>query len=498
MASVGMNVARDGSSSPDLVRSLGCTWIRVVALPDVDLSGYFSHCRALGLQIMLVLARESGGNYAVYQRRYGHLIDCVQVGNEPDLASPSSWTMSPVELASLGRSARQVFGQDMPIVTAGMASGHPEWLAGMDLSWADAVAVQPYLKDAPNPNDIEDLPDVTELVAGYQALGKPLIISEWGWWGDNEVRGAEEVGDMTRWAAATGDVEVYFHFCLDDGMVPPFGLYRADGTAKPAAGTFISAAAGAIHSLWPNIEATVDPPPPAFDPWQFWSAEQISDAIGANLDHVRLYWPKLAEQLNNAGIYDRWTAIAELATIAVEVGARFEPIHEYGTPADWAGYSGGSQYAGRGFIQLTHDYNYRYYGRAVADLWNAGDAPELNLEANPDGALNPDVAAAVMAVFFRDHGIPEMAAAGNWAGIRRAVNGGMTGWQTFADAVEALKAISAPEQPAPVPPSVDPRDQTIADLTLALRTLRDETIPAIRAQVDEAERIAIQFAGARP
>lgn len=191
--------------------------------------------------------------------------------------------------------------------------------------------------------------------------------------------------------------------------------------------------------------------PGSVDPWAWWTAEQVADALGANLEHVRLYWPKLAEQLRLAGIYDRWTAIAVLGTVAVEVGARFEPIHEYGTPANWAGYSGGAAYAGRGFIQLTHDYNYRTYSEKLDELWGAG-APDLI--ADPDNALDPDVAAAVMAMYFRDHGIPAMAAAGNWAGIRRAVNGGMTGWQTFADAVEALKAI--PQTTTPAPPAPPP------------------------------------------
>lgn len=203
--------------------------------------------------------------------------------------------------------------------------------------------------------------------------------------------------------------------------------------------------------------------PGSADPWAWWTAEQVADALGANLEHVRLYWPKLAEQLRLAGIYDRWTAIAVLGTIAVEVGDSFEPIHEYGTPVNWAGYSGGAAYAGRGFIQLTHDYNYRTYSEKLDELWGDG-APDLI--ANPDNALDPDVAAAVMAMYFRDHGIPAMAADGNWAGIRRAVNGGMTGWQTFADAVEALKAIPQTTTPAPPAPPAPPARQPVtrADL----------------------------------
>ena len=140
----------------------------------------------------------------------------------------------------------------------------------------------------------------------------------------------------------------------------------------------------------------------------------------------------------------------------------------------------------------------QHYGKAVDDLWQAGGA--IDLVARPEDALDPDVAAAVMALFFRDHGIPEMAEAQNWAGVRQAVNGGFNGWQVFADAVEALKAIPLhPEAPAPTPdptpPPGDIRDQTIADLTLALRTLRDDTLPKLRAQLDDAQRIVTQFVG---
>jgi hypothetical protein len=141
MSSIGLNVARDGRHDPALIRGLGATWIRIVALPDLDLSDYFRRCRSAGLKILLVLARESGGDYAALAARYATLVDAWQVGNEADHVSPSSWTMQPSELAALGRSARAILPRPHVLVCAGMASGHPEWMAGMDLSWADAVAV---------------------------------------------------------------------------------------------------------------------------------------------------------------------------------------------------------------------------------------------------------------------------------------------------------------------------------------------------------------------
>lgn len=254
MSSIGLNIARDGSIPVDVIRGLNATWVRIVALPDHDLSRYFMDIAARGIKILLVLARESGGDYARYQRLYGALVDAVQVGNEADLASPSSWTMTQAELVSLGKAARKMF-PSTPIVCAGLASGHPEWLAGVDLSWADALAFHPYLKDAANPDDIEDLQDVDGLVAGYAAYGKPLLITEWGWWSDTEPRASEEVRDMVGWAARTGDIECFFYFCAADSMVPPFGLLKANMQDKPRAPVFREQASRAIHSLWPGVAA---------------------------------------------------------------------------------------------------------------------------------------------------------------------------------------------------------------------------------------------------
>lgn len=258
MASIGLNIARDGSHDPSLVRSLGATWVRIVAMSDHDLSDYFRRCRDAGLKILLVLARESGGNYALYRDRYGSLVDAWQIGNEADLVSPSSWTMQPSELAALGRSVRALIPNAV-LVCSGLASGHPSWLDGMDLGWADAIAFHPYLKDAPNPDDLEDLPDVPDLLAGYQRFGKPLLVTEWGWWGSDERRGEEEVRDMIAWAGRTDLLEVFFYFCISDSMVPPFGLLGSRGREKPAAKAFREQTALAVHSLWPEVTAEPEP-----------------------------------------------------------------------------------------------------------------------------------------------------------------------------------------------------------------------------------------------
>lgn len=177
------------------------------------------------------------------------------------------------------------------------------------------------------------------------------------------------------------------------------------------------------------------PPDEPGAPSGHFTAEQVAEVLGAPLANVERHLPTITAALDELGIGDRATTIAALATIGVEVGS-FLPIEEYrnadgSIPNYWHSYGGGARYHGRGFIQLTHDYNYRHYGAALGvDLLN-----------DPSLALDPTIAARVLALYFREHGIPEMAALPDWYGIRRAVNGGDNGWQEFADYVDAFEAL---------------------------------------------------------
>lgn len=488
MASVGLNVPADGRATPEQIAAFHATWIRVVGKRQYDLREYFGACQARGIRVMLVLARESFDGFASwadgiahYGRLYATHVAAYQIGNESDLVSPSSWDMPVSELVALGKTARAAL-PTAHLVCSGMASGHPEYLDGADLSWCDSLAVHPYLKDAPNPSDLEDLADMDVLVRAYQRFGKPVIVSEWGWWGQESARAVAEVDDAIGWAANTSDCAAFFYFALLDD-VPPFGLLRADGTEKPRAAAFKRQAANAKDLGWPKMQPT-----PKYDPWQFFSLDQIAAALGANRANVERYWPPVADHLERYGIYDRPTTIAALATIIVEVGRRFEPIPEY---ADGTAYEGradlgntqpgdGPRYKGRGLIQLTGRANYRTYGNELG----------VPLEAMPDEALDPIVSGAVLALYFKKRGIPEMARAANWQGVRRAVNGGLNGWDVFYGAVLALQGLE-PAQPTPA----DPRDELIAGYELALKTLRDKTVPDLEAQVAELRRIVEQFIG---
>lgn len=81
----------------------------------------------------------------------------------------------------------------------------------------------------------------------------------------------------------------------------------------------------------------------------------------------------------------------------------------------------GWKYRGRGALQLTGKANYAKYGAALG----------IDLINFPDKAAEPEAGAPIAALYWHDHGLNEIADAGNeaaFAKITRKINGGMTGW----------------------------------------------------------------------
>jgi hypothetical protein len=182
--------------------------------------------------------------------------------------------------------------------------------------------------------------------------------------------------------------------------------------------------------------------------------ETISQVLGlyGPIDNVRTNWPFVEAALEKHSIDDLPTRIACLATIAVETGC-FSPIKERGGPAYFKkmyetnehvakmlGNSepgDGARFRGRGFVQITGRANYANYGRAIG----------VDLVSNPDLALDPKIAAEILALYFRDHKIPALAAAGKWESVRRKVNGGLNGWARFLSYVQGLSQALTPSTP---------------------------------------------------
>lgn len=126
--------------------------------------------------------------------------------------------------------------------------------------------------------------------------------------------------------------------------------------------------------------------------------------------------PLIGKALEDEGILDSNVLAYALATIEHETAETFEPLEEYGGrfSARRLGYEGGPAFDGKGFIQLTHLRNYKVMGHRIG----MGD----ELVKHPELAGTPEVAAKILAAFFKDNNIANLASTGNFVAARMPVN----------------------------------------------------------------------------
>jgi hypothetical protein len=170
------------------------------------------------------------------------------------------------------------------------------------------------------------------------------------------------------------------------------------------------------------------------------ATQQIAAIVGSPAANVATNWPLIEGALESRRMADPLVKIAAIGTVAVETARTFEPIDEFGDKAYFTRmYEGradlgntkagdGARYHGRGYIQLTGRANYRSYGEELG----------FPLERNPELAKTPEVAAAVLADYFKGRAVDRSALAKDWESVRRKVNGGLNGWETFRDVVRRL------------------------------------------------------------
>lgn len=144
--------------------------------------------------------------------------------------------------------------------------------------------------------------------------------------------------------------------------------------------------------------------------------------------------PLIGKALQDEGILDSNVLAYALATIEHETDETFEPLEEIQGrfSARRLGYEGGTNYFGRGFIQLTHLRNYRMVGERI------GMGEEL--AKHPELAGQPETAAKILAAFFKDNNIANLASQGQFIAARSPVNpdynGGkiaMLAWKYWED-----------------------------------------------------------------
>lgn len=134
-------------------------------------------------------------------------------------------------------------------------------------------------------------------------------------------------------------------------------------------------------------------------------------------------------ELERQGLLADLTLVGAMATIRVEVGKSFLPIEEiasgkaYEGRRDLGNYcpGDGPKYRGRGFIQLTGRTNYESYGKVLG----------LDLACRPELALVPENSARILVHYFKDRNIPLYCGLRDWVTVRKLVNGGTNGLDTF-------------------------------------------------------------------
>jgi hypothetical protein len=211
----------------------------------------------------------------------------------------------------------------------------------------------------------------------------------------------------------------------------------------------------------PPVEPPMPEPEPMLstpDPWEFWTAEQIAAATGCDVEHIRDQWPRLVAQLALCGIADRPVQVAMIGTVAIESASTFMPVREafyLGEPEPAESYRKTLWYYpwyGRGHIQCSTQGNYRIADEWISRIWTPGGSTGVDPVENPDALLDPDYSAAFAATYFLNHGgdgaalIPQAARAGDWAEVRRLVQGGNAGLSRLVQIASALG-----EQPAAIP-----------------------------------------------
>lgn len=193
-----------------------------------------------------------------------------------------------------------------------------------------------------------------------------------------------------------------------------------------------------LLALDPGLEGTLERREPLYEAvqpgcWHFWSAAEVAAATNCPLAAVESNWPAIHAELERRGIGTRNVSAGALATIAVETAHTFAPVQE----AFWlddAWRFANLRYAphwGRGYVQLTWDYNYRAYG----------DALGIDLLANADRAMEPDVAAAILAEYFVRANVAQAAEGCDWREVRRRVQGGSAGLDELLEVIGKLGLI---------------------------------------------------------
>ena len=163
-----------------------------------------------------------------------------------------------------------------------------------------------------------------------------------------------------------------------------------------------------------------------------FTADAIATILHAPLGNVEAHWPLVVEALAALKIQEPVVEVAAIASIGSEsylftpekeVGseAYFRRMYEFDRSLGNLEPGDGSKFRGRGFLPLVGRSEYARFGKLVG----------AELLEQPDLALDPAVAARILAYDFMLKGVPKAAAEEDWVKVRRLVHGDLSGWKRF-------------------------------------------------------------------
>lgn len=163
-----------------------------------------------------------------------------------------------------------------------------------------------------------------------------------------------------------------------------------------------------------------------------FTADAIATILHAPLANVEANWPLVTQAFTALDLRDVHVDIAAIATIGAESyvfapekeqgsDAYFRRMYEFDRGLGNVEPGDGVKYCGRGFIPLVGRAEYARFGKLAG----------VDLVQNPDLALEPGVAARILAYDFMLKGVPKAAAENDWVKVRRLVHGDLSGWKRF-------------------------------------------------------------------
>lgn len=160
--------------------------------------------------------------------------------------------------------------------------------------------------------------------------------------------------------------------------------------------------------------------------------EQIASACRVPIENARANWPLILKALEDSGIDSPLVQVGVAATVATETGSFKHVVEKMADPSRQAALAASqarySPFHGRGFVQITWEENYRLYGSIIG----------VDLVKDRERAADPDVAAKVLAAFFKRNHVADACKVEDWRRVRKLVNGGLNGWDRFMSCVQAL------------------------------------------------------------